>query len=244
MSEHGAFILLLVYCWDQKGPAPLDERQLVGICNARSKDEIEAMGRILQEFFVKMGDGWYNRRMQQEIERSHAIGIARSIAGAKGYQARAKQLPSKSIASASKPPPPSYSPPSPKDSKPLRAATAAASAETWNAYSVSYLNRYQTEPARNAKVNRHLSDFVKRVGQTEAPMIAAFYVGHDNRRYIESLHDTAFLLRDAEALRTQWATGRKVTSTTANQTDRKAGQRQIFSDLNAEFETDENNGKK
>ena len=104
-SEHGIFLKLLMYCWDQKGPAPIDERRLCGIVNARSGDEIEAMRRVLAEFFIRMEDGYYNKRMQTEIERASSISLARSAAGHKGYEARAKQLPSKCLASASTPTP-------------------------------------------------------------------------------------------------------------------------------------------
>lgn len=97
--------MLLMHCWDSKGPVPLDERKIYGISNARSGDEIEALRRVLQEFFVKMEDGWYNTRMQREVERSENISSARSIAGKLGYQAKAKQLPNKSQASASTPTP-------------------------------------------------------------------------------------------------------------------------------------------
>lgn len=100
-SEHGIYLMLLMHCWDSKGPVPLDERKILGICNARSGDEIEALRRVLQEFFTAMDDGWYNKRMQREVERAAAISIKRKSAGAKGFQAIAKHLPGKSLASAS-----------------------------------------------------------------------------------------------------------------------------------------------
>lgn len=117
MSEHGCYLLLLMHCWDQRGPLPNDERKIAGICNARSGDEIEAMRRVLNEFFTLMEDGWYNARMQAEIERAQAISAARSHAGFKGYEARVKQLPNKRQASASTPPPPPSPPPSPSPQK-------------------------------------------------------------------------------------------------------------------------------
>lgn len=113
MAEHGAYLLLLIHCWDTREPVPLDEREAAGICNARSGDELEAMRRVLRRYFTRMDDGWYNRRMQLEIERSENISKARSEAGIRGYQARAKQLPSKSLASASNPIPIPTSTPSP-----------------------------------------------------------------------------------------------------------------------------------
>jgi uncharacterized protein YdaU (DUF1376 family) len=115
MSEHGCYFLLLTFCWDARGPLPLDERKVSGICNARSNDEIEAMRRVLNEFFVRMDDGWYNRRMQREVERADALSRVRSESGRKGYEAKAKHLPSTSQASAEHeplpPPPPPQLPP-------------------------------------------------------------------------------------------------------------------------------------
>lgn len=125
-SEHGIYLKMLIHCWDQKGPVPLDERRLMGIVNARSTDEIEAMRRVLVEYFIRMEDGWYNHRMQREIERCENISSSRSDAGKKGYQAKAKQMPSKCLTLAEQvplSPSPSPSPsltPNQEDQKPTR----------------------------------------------------------------------------------------------------------------------------
>lgn len=84
--EHGIYLLLLMYCWDQKAPVPLDERKIMGICNARSSDEIEAARRVLDEFFVRLDDGHYNTRISQEIARSEAISGKRRLAGLARHQ--------------------------------------------------------------------------------------------------------------------------------------------------------------
>lgn len=119
-SEHGIYLKFLMHCWDQRGPVPLDERKQQGICNARSGDEIEAMRRVRQEFFICMEDGWYNERMQREIARSEEISTKREDAGRRGAnermrrfreaQANAKQVLSKSRANVKQvtltPPPP------------------------------------------------------------------------------------------------------------------------------------------
>lgn len=88
MSEHGAYFKLLMFCWDQKGPLPLDERKLMGICNARSTDEIEAFRRVLSEFFICMDDGWYNKRMAEEVARAEKISHQNSDAGKKSAKVR------------------------------------------------------------------------------------------------------------------------------------------------------------
>lgn len=72
-EEHGIYMLLLMHCWDQKGPVPLDERRQCGLVNARSGGEIESMRRVLLEFFTRMEDGWYNKRMTEEITKAEMI---------------------------------------------------------------------------------------------------------------------------------------------------------------------------
>lgn len=72
-EEHGVYLLLLMHCWDQKGPVPLDERRQCGLINARSGGEIESLRRVLAEFFTRMDDGWYNKRMSEEIAKCETI---------------------------------------------------------------------------------------------------------------------------------------------------------------------------
>ena len=136
-AEHGIYFKFLMYCWDQKGPLPRDERKLQGICNARSGSEIEAMRRIVSEFFVGMEDGFYNRRMQLEVERAENLSNKRSKAGFAGYQAKAKllnkknvqaiakQVPSNCQASASTPTPTPTLTPTPTKSRGTRFVTEA-----------------------------------------------------------------------------------------------------------------------
>jgi len=82
------------------------------------------------------------------------------------------------------------------------------------------LQRYGVLPTRNQKVNSQLAALVKRIGVDEAPNIAAFYLSHNRKLYVNSHHCTDLLLRDAEALRTEWLTGHKVTEWGARETDR------------------------
>lgn len=105
------------------------------------------------------------------------------------------------------------------------------SAETWDAYADAYRNRYGTDPVRNAQVNAQLSQLVGKLGALEAPLVAAFYVGHNGAFYVRSMHDTSLLLRDAAALRTQWATRRTVTATQAQQADRTQTNANAFAPL-------------
>jgi len=69
-SEQGIYFKMVMHCWSQQGPAPLDERHLCGITGARSGDEIEAMRRVLAEFFIKTEHGYFQKRVEKELLRS------------------------------------------------------------------------------------------------------------------------------------------------------------------------------
>jgi uncharacterized protein YdaU (DUF1376 family) len=70
-----------MHCWDQKGPVPLDEQEAAGIANCRSADEIESLRYVLNRYFVQMDDGWYNKRMAEEVEAAEHYSDNRSRAG-------------------------------------------------------------------------------------------------------------------------------------------------------------------
>lgn len=108
------------------------------------------------------------------------------------------------------------------------------STETWVAYSDAYNRRYGTPPVGNAKVNNQLCQLVDRLGQIEAPQVAAFYVGHNGAFYVRSKHAVGALLKDAEGIRTEWATGNTVTETAARQIDKKQSNLNIAQKLIAE----------
>lgn len=96
----------------------------------------------------------------------------------------------------------------------------AACKETWICYCRAYFDRYQTEPVRNAKVNSAIKLFVQRIGLIEAPGVAAFYVLHNEKFYVQKMHPVELMLKDAEGLRTQWVTRQSMTSTRAGQIDK------------------------
>ncbi|MDE1906005.1 MAG: YdaU family protein [Rhodospirillales bacterium] len=92
MMEHGAYMGLLMHCWDQKGPIPLDERRIFAICNARSNEEMGAARNVLSEFFIKMEDGWYNKRMSEEIAKAESISSNNRAAGLASAIARRSKI--------------------------------------------------------------------------------------------------------------------------------------------------------
>lgn len=101
-----------------------------------------------------------------------------------------------------------------KTAQPTTAGSAA-----WNGYADAYQDRYSELPVRNAKANALMKQLVDRLGADEAPMVAAFYVSHNGQFYVARGHAVELLVKDAEKLRTEWATGRTMTNTIARQTD-------------------------
>lgn len=104
-------------------------------------------------------------------------------------------------------------------------ATQEACRKTWDAYKQAYSARYGVDPVRNARVNAQVRDLVKRIGHEEAPDVAAFFVRHNDNFLVRRCHEFGLLLSQAEAMRTQWATGRRVTATQAQQADRTQANR-------------------
>ena len=51
---------------------PFSEREAIQICRPRNKGELEAVHRILDDFFVRTSAGYVNKRALREIEKMHA----------------------------------------------------------------------------------------------------------------------------------------------------------------------------
>lgn len=104
----------------------------------------------------------------------------------------------------------------PKSARPKTDAQIA-NTNTWDAYTIAYLERYGVEPVRNAKVNAQIAQLVQRLGAEEAPQVAMFYVTINDSFFIRSSHELGLLVSRAEGIRTQWLTGRQVNAVTARQ---------------------------
>lgn len=111
----------------------------------------------------------------------------------------------------------------------------APSVVAFEAYSEAYERRYGQPPVRNAKVNGQFAQLVTRLRADEAPPVAAFYVGHSAQRYVANGHSPGLLLMDAEKLRTEWASGRRVMARDAAEADRLASEGGMWSRVSDRF---------
>lgn len=92
-------------------------------------------------------------------------------------------------------------------------------AMAYDAYALAYMHRYSVAPVADAKVRGQFATLVKRLG-ADAVAVSGFYPTHTGALYVRSGHTVDLLLRDCPKLRTEWATGRKITDTAARQQDR------------------------
>jgi uncharacterized protein YdaU (DUF1376 family) len=86
-TEHGMYLLLLIYSWDARGPIPIDEARAARIAHASTDAERVMVRGLLERYFVRNGVGWNNPRLDKEIGRCNAIAGARSEAGKAGAAA-------------------------------------------------------------------------------------------------------------------------------------------------------------
>lgn len=102
--------------------------------------------------------------------------------------------------------------------------------QVWLAYAAAYERRYGTSPLRNAKENALCKTLVERLG-AEAPSVAAFYVTHNGRYYVERGHNLQILVTDVGKIRTEWATNTQMTSGAARAIDRQSTNDQAIAEF-------------
>lgn len=93
--------------------------------------------------------------------------------------------------------------------------------KAWANYAMAYRKRYDAWPVWNAKVAGQVGQLVDRLGAGVAHHVAAYFLTIDDSRLINGCHGIGDLLVKAEAYHTQWATNRRMNSTTAQQIERK-----------------------
>ena len=245
--EHGAYTLLLDIYYSTEASLPADMALLHRLCRAMSTVEQQAVESIATQFFPINGDGRrHNARADKQIAKDRAFLDAQAEKSRLGVVARQSKLtPGSTPGSTQRSTPPTPTPtptpspetnargfgssneePTPKSSavvlrkrKNAAAAKEKLGPEIWTEYSAMYRRRYSVDPVRNAKVNGQLNQLGKRLG-AQAPQVAAWYVASNAALYVRSNHCVDLLLRDAEGLHTEWATGVRVMEHRARETDR------------------------
>lgn len=89
LMEHGAYALMMDYCYSTGNPLPANAVQLHRICMAFEEAEQEACSRVLHEFFVEGPGGWSNPRIDQELKKRNEISDKRANAARSMHEKKA-----------------------------------------------------------------------------------------------------------------------------------------------------------
>ncbi len=245
MLQHGAYTLLIDACYDREQFPTIEEA--IEWTWASTTEEEEAVKFVLKRFFVLKDNVYVQKRIEEEIQEFHRKAETnKRIAVERETKRKQSDTVRDDIDNE---PSPNHKPrtinqePLTKNHKPrnsnpnpktLPAAIAPgdekeksdllqAGRDVWASYSNAYLERYKTPPVQNAQVRSIIKQFVQRIGATEAVHVAAFFVSHEDRFYIQKTHHPSLMLKDAEGLRTQWATNKTVTYGKAIKQESTAG---------------------
>jgi uncharacterized protein YdaU (DUF1376 family) len=111
--EHGAYALMMDWCYANERPLPKDKQEIYRKLCASTPEEERAIDDILREFFRLRKRGYFQKKIVKEISRFKAKSDVRRVSGRKGglkHQAIAKQLLSKPQASQNHKPEPEPKP--------------------------------------------------------------------------------------------------------------------------------------
>lgn len=102
--------------------------------------------------------------------------------------------------------------------------------ETWQSYRQAYRDRYSVNPVRDVATNAKIKAIVAGLG-SDAPMVAEFFVWHNDARYVRGMHQVGMMSMDYAKLRTEWMTNTRMTYSKAQQADKTATNLDSFAPL-------------
>ena len=111
--------------------------------------------------------------------------------------------------------------------------------QVWKSYCAGYRDRYGLDPPRNAKANALCKQLIERLGIDDAIAVAGWYPSHPGRWHVEKGHALGILVAECETLRTQWATGKTITTAQAREEDGREKRGQVWQKLIEEADGDE-----
>ena len=91
---------------------------------------------------------------------------------------------------------------------------------TWNAYAKAYRDRYGILPVSNQKTRGQVASFVKLVGKEKAPLLAEYYLSHNNHWFVQIRHEFGGLLKSYQQIATDYAIGQQATRQAAVQVEK------------------------
>jgi uncharacterized protein YdaU (DUF1376 family) len=98
MIEHGAYGLLLDYCYATERGLPGDFVSIFRICRAITKAEQQAVRSVVEQFFAVGQDGLrYNKRCNQELEKANRQREVNRVVGQLGGRPKKTETKTESV---------------------------------------------------------------------------------------------------------------------------------------------------
>ena len=235
LTERGAYDALLDHYYATRRALPREPAELCRIARAMTRIETEAVSKIVAGFFTngEHDELLHNKRADQEIAMWEAQAVINRRTGKLGGKRKGTEPVSEPVTESGSEPKPNQEPnanPLQKlevrsqklevKSQKVEVPSLGLSTSVWDAYSSAYLLRWQVTPKRNATVNGQIKALVASLGADAVP-IAAFYLSHNDRYYVQKRHPVGLLLKDAEGLFQQWKTGTKSTALEARSAEQR-----------------------
>lgn len=71
LTEHGAYNVLMDWCYSTERALPTDEKMLFRLCAAFTKDEQHAVLSVIEQFFQDTPEGYVQKRIEEELIKAH-----------------------------------------------------------------------------------------------------------------------------------------------------------------------------
>lgn len=239
LVQQGAYIRLLCVCWMSGDCSIPNDNGKLAMLSGLPDHELDFVRQMFTAHPRKVGY-LTNERLLKEWDKAHWISDIRSQAGKKSGKSRRTHVRhefeqnmskngtgvNKSEIIVQKSEDRIQKAEEREEEKELNTPSAvkprgpAKSGTVWDAYSRAYVKRYGVEPVRDKQANVSLCQVVDKLG-IDAPQVTEFYLTHNDPFYVRKRHPPNLLALDATGLRTQWATGRKATSSEVRQAEMK-----------------------
>jgi len=96
-------------------------------------------------------------------------------------------------------------------------------ARAFDSYARDWRQRYNAEPLADPKVRSQFMHLANRLPAAEIDHVPGFYVSLNKQEYVANAHPVGLLIRDIDAIRMQWSTGRRITQSSARDIDQRDG---------------------
>lgn len=87
-DQHGAYLLMIIAYWVNRGPLPDDDTVLSAITKSDMKTWLKTIRPVVSKFFQIRDGFWHQKKADFELARAYGLSKTRSDAGKRGNESR------------------------------------------------------------------------------------------------------------------------------------------------------------